>query len=165
MKTHKVLTSRLVEIADEWRVRLTLIDDKGMEMKVSLKGDEEGSNAIFLSRTLIVSHLQGQGLDSDLVDNFHIMKLMRGVTIIGTIKKKKVGENFIAVEGSVVYVDGEWILGVAGETYVVQRTGYRIDYDEDFFLDFNPIVLESVANELRAIRRALVREQADVVVE
>lgn len=146
-----------MEIADEWRVRLTLVDDKGMDMKVSLKGDEEGSNAIFLSRTLIVSHLQGQGLDSDLIDNFHIMKLMRGVTIKGTIKKKKVGEEFVAVEGSVVYQEGEWILGTAGETYVVQRTGYRIDYNEDFFLDFNPIVLESVANELRAIRREMIR--------
>ena len=84
------------------------------------------------------------------------MKLMRGISIKGTIKKKKVGEDFTAVEGSVVFVNGEWILGEEGETYKVQRTGYFVDYNEDFFLDFNPRILEGVANELRVIRKEMI---------
>lgn len=121
--------------------QLILADDKG---NILLHKDEEtgktASATVNMSYDHIVQLFKERELDVDTLLPIHVQSLLNnGATLLANVEFKTKGETFIATEFSTISNDnGEtWEKAVKGEEYMVQQTGFRLDYEAPIKLNFD----------------------------
>lgn len=91
-----------------------------------------------VSTKYLANKFRADEVDVDILPAISLHRLVKGMSVTAVIEHKTKGDAFVATENTgLVKVNDAWVPATAGQKYEVQETGYRIDYDQEFMIDFD----------------------------
>lgn len=122
--------------------QLTLANKLGDVLTVPNEDGVQISAPIRVSQKFVNNLFKQEQVDMSKLTDRQAHRLVKTLSIEAVIEQKLEGDDFVATENSNLVNVGtsakpKWESPVVGQTYKVQESGYRVDYDHDFIIEFD----------------------------
>lgn len=148
-------------LLDKPYYQLTLANSMGDLLTVPNEDGEQVTAPIRVSTSYINNLFNQEKVEVENLTARQMHRLIKSLSIQAVIEQKLEGDEFIATEFSNPVNVGtkakpKWETPTKGQSYIVQESGYRVNYDHDFIIEFDDDLADSFA-----IKNARLLAQAD----